>query len=85
MGLKIVGTALTALSLTVSSVAVAQSAAPLSLAGSPGGSQFGADVGEASELRGPGLWIAGAVALGLIIWGLTELLDNDDEAFPNSP
>ena len=84
MSLKMIGTALAALSLTAGSAAAAQSAAPLSLANSPFVDRAGAAVGETSDLRGPGLWIVGAVALGLIIWGVTELLDNE-EAFPNSP
>ena len=76
---------LAALSLSISGAAAAQTAAPLSLAASPLAQRAGADLNEASELRGPGLWIAGAVALGLIIWGIIELTDNNEEAFPNSP
>ena len=76
--------ALAALSLIgASSAAVAQSAAPLSLANVPAAGQA-ASPGEADDLRGPVLWIGGLVALGLAIWGISELLDNE-EAFPNSP
>lgn len=85
MGSKMMGTLLTAFSLTVSNVAVAQSAAPLSLANSPVVERAGAAVGETSDLRGPGLWIVGAIALGLVIWGASELFLDNEEAFPNSP
>ena len=85
MGSKMMGTLLTAFSLTVSNVAVAQSAAPLSLANSPAIGRAGAATSEASELRGPGLWIVGAIALGLVIWGASELFLDNEEAFPNCP
>jgi hypothetical protein len=84
MSLKLTGALLTALSLTMASTAAAQSAMPLSLASGVPVERAGAGLDEASQLRGPGLWIAGAVALGLIIWGITELLDNET-AIPNSP
>jgi hypothetical protein len=75
---------LAALSLVATSgAAVAQTAAPLSLASAPM-ARAGATPGEASELRRPVLWLAGLVALGLVIWGVTELLD-DEKAFPTSP
>jgi hypothetical protein len=68
--------------LSMSSAAVAQTAAPLSVAQSPAVERAGADVAGASELRGTTGWIIGAIALGLLIWGAIELLDNDD---PSSP
>ena len=67
--------------LGTSAAAVAQPAAPLSLASAPAMDRA---PGEASDLRGPALWVAGIVVLGLAIWGISELLDNE-EAFPNSP
>ena len=74
---------LAALSLVgTSGAALAQTAAPLSLANAPALAR--AAPGDASELRGPALWVAGLVALGLVIWGVSELLDNE-EAFPVSP
>lgn len=85
MGSKLMGTMLAAFSLTVGNVAVAQSAAPLSLANSPVVDRAGAATGEAGDLRGPGLWIVGAIALGLVIWGASELFLDNEEAFPNSP
>jgi hypothetical protein len=85
MGSKLMGTLLTAFSLTICNVAVAQSAAPLSLANSPVVDRAGAATSEASDLRGTGLWIVGAIALGLVIWGASELLLDNEEAFPNSP
>ena len=85
MGSRMMGTVLTAFSLTVSNVAVAQSAAPLSLANSPVVDRAGAATSEGSDLRGPGLWIVAAIALGLVIWGASELFLDNEEAFPNSP
>jgi hypothetical protein len=63
-----------------SSAALAQSAAPLSVA--PAVERAGADTASANELRGTTGWIIGAIALGLIIWGAIELFDDDD---PDSP
>ena len=41
--------------------------------------------GESSlRRRGAGFYIIGAVVLGLIIWGIIELTDNET-AMPNSP
>ncbi|HEV2816524.1 MAG TPA: hypothetical protein VGW40_04805 [Allosphingosinicella sp.] len=78
--------ALAALSLAgVGGPAAAQSAAPLSLARSPALARAGAGLDGASALRGPARWIVGAVVLGLVIWGIIELLGDDEEAFPVSP
>jgi hypothetical protein len=63
-----------------SSAALAQSAAPLSVA--PAVERAGADTASANELRGTTGWIIGAIALGLIIWGAIELFGDDD---PDSP
>jgi hypothetical protein len=76
--------AIAALSLvTASSAAVAQSAQPLSLANSPAARASAGVAGE-SELdrRGIGIYVIGAVVLGLIIWGVIELTkdDNDSES-----
>jgi hypothetical protein len=70
--------------LAASSAAAAQSAAPLSLANSPA-ARSGAQAGDANRLDGPGLWIVGGIVVALVIWGVIELIDDDDEAFPNSP
>jgi hypothetical protein len=76
--------ALAALALVgASSAAVAQSAAPLSLAASTA-TRAGATPADASDLRGPALWIGGAIVLGLIVWGIIELTDDEDD-FPVSP
>lgn len=75
--------ALVALSMiTASSAAVAQSAQPLSLNNSPAM----ADAEGANSLddrNGIGIYIVGAVVLGLIVWGVLELT-KDDEG-PESP
>ncbi len=42
----------------------------------------GANADGASELTGTTGWILGAIALGLVIWGIIELTDDDD---PTSP
>jgi hypothetical protein len=42
----------------------------------------GADVEQADQLRGAKLWIVAAIALGLIIWGIIELTDDEE---PDSP
>ena len=74
---------LTALTLIAGSGA-AVAAQPLSLSHSPAVERAGAPVSGASELnRGAGTWIIGAIALGLIIWGIIELTDDDDA--PASP
>jgi hypothetical protein len=72
--------------ITASSAAVAQSAQPLSLSQSPAAQQrAGAGLAGESELdrRGIGIYIVGAVVLGLIIWGIIELTDKNDG--PHSP
>ena len=78
--------ALAALALVAgSSAAVAQTATPLSLAQSPAIERAGAPMTGAGELngRGAGVWILGAIALGLIIWGIIEITKSDDG--PDSP
>ena len=78
--------AIAAISLIASSTAAAaQSARPLSLANSPA-ARAGADVSGESSLdrRGAGVYIIGAVVLGLIIWGIIELTKDEDDR-PTSP
>jgi hypothetical protein len=66
--------------ITASSAAVAQSAQPLSLTQSPAAARADAGLAGESNLdrRGYGIYIIGAVVLGLVIWGIIELTDNDD-------
>lgn len=72
-------TPLIALSLVAgSSAAVAQTAQPVTAS-----VRAGAPEGQ-SELRGTTAWILAAIALGLIIWGIIELTDDEDD-FPTSP
>ena len=74
--------ALVALSLvTASSAAVAQSAGSLSLANTPTAQAQGAS--NLDDRNGIGIYIIGAVVLGLIVWGIIELT-KDDEG-PTSP
>jgi hypothetical protein len=72
--------ALAAISLvTASSAAVAQTAP----SASPAVERAGAGMTGESDLerRGIGIYIIGAVVIGLIIWGAIELLDDG----PSSP
>ncbi|HEV2817187.1 MAG TPA: hypothetical protein VGW40_08205 [Allosphingosinicella sp.] len=71
--------------ISASSAAVAQSAQPLSLANSPAIQRAAAaNAGESNlDRRGIGIYIIGAIALGLIIWGIIELTSDDDG--PESP
>ena len=66
--------------LSASSAAVAQTAQPLSVANSPM-VRSAAGTSEASALddrNGIGIYIIGAVVLGLIIWGVIELTKDDN-------
>jgi hypothetical protein len=75
--------AIAALSMiTASSAAVAQSAQPLSLANSPSAERAAAGVAGESDLdrRGIGIYVIGAVVLGLIIWGIIELTSDDNDS-----
>ena len=68
--------------LTASSAAVAQSAQPLSLNNAPA-LRSGAASTDASALddrNGIGIYIIGAVVLGLIVWGIIELTGGDNGA-----
>ena len=79
------GTVLAALSLTVGSAAVAQSAAPLSLVNSPALSRAAPDLEDASLLRGAAPFIVGTIVLALAFWGIIEIVSDRDEATPSSP
>ena len=71
--------------LSASSAAVAQTAQPLSLTNAPA-ARAGAPMSDASALddrNGIGIYIIGAVILGLAIWGILELTKGDNE--PASP
>lgn len=72
--------------MVVSSAAAAQTAQPLSLNNAPAIERSGAAAQGASELddrNGIGIYIIGAVVLGLIVWGVIELTKNDEP--PHSP
>ena len=71
--------------LSASSAAVAQTAQPLSVANSPM-VRAAAPATQTSALddrNGIGIYIIGAVILGLIVWGVISLTDGNDT--PNSP
>lgn len=74
---KIIST-LTAAALMAAAPAVAQAAAAPAPAveKSTGSAQF--------EDMGPAVWVLGAVLVGLAVWGIIELVD-DDDGDPVSP
>jgi len=65
-----------------STAAAAQTAAPLSLNNAPAMEAAGSEGTSELGSRGYGIYIIGAIALGLIIWGAIELLKDDE---PSSP
>lgn len=67
-------TAVSALALTV--VPVAAQAAPQPISRAPAATE------ESQELVGTTAWILAAIGLGLVIWGIIELTDDDE---PESP
>jgi hypothetical protein len=76
--------ALIALSMiTASGAAMAQTAQPLSLQNSPAMASM-EDANNLDDRNGIGIYIVGAVVLGLIVWGVLELTKDDDEG-PSSP
>ena len=68
--------------ITVAS-ALALTAAPIAAQAAPQElSRSGAEVGDSENVRGTTMWIVAAIALGLIIWGIIELTEDDE---PDSP
>lgn len=67
--------------ITASTAAVAQTAAPTSVA-SASTVRAGSPTQGSNELVGTTAWILAAIALGLIVWGIIELTDDDG---PSSP
>jgi len=69
--------------ISASSAAVAQSAQPLSLNPAVQRASAGTSGQNNLDRRGYGIYIVGAVILGLIIWGIIELTKDDNG--PSSP
>ena len=69
--------------LSASSAAVAQTAQPLSLANAPAAQAAPNQASALDSRNGIGIYIIGAVVLGLIVWGIIELTNNDNN--PSSP
>jgi hypothetical protein len=63
-----------------SSAAVAQSAQPASTAVA----RAAAPTQNGSQLEGTTIWIIGAIVVGLAIWGIIELTDDNNDN-PSSP
>jgi hypothetical protein len=68
--------------LSASSAAVAQTAQPLSLANAPT-TQAAVSPNQLDSRNGFGIYIIGAVVLGLIVWGIISLTDKNNG--PASP
>ena len=62
--------------------ASAQNAAPLSLSNSPAIQRDGSPTQNGNDLRGGYGWVLGIVALGILIWVITEL--GDENTLPAS-
>jgi hypothetical protein len=70
--------------ITASNAAVAQTAQPLSLTHSPAARASAGTSGQNDlDRRGYGIYIVGAIVLGLIIWGIIELTNDNNN--PHSP
>jgi len=65
--------------LSASSAAVAQTAQPLSLANAPAMQALPTQANALDSRNGIGIYLIGAVVLGLIVWGVIELTNNDDD------
>ena len=61
--------------LSASSAAVAQTAQPLSLANAPVVQGATSDASSLDGRNGFGIYIIGAIVLGLIVWGVISLTD----------
>jgi hypothetical protein len=83
MKLKNIAAAACAALLLSSTAGVAQasSAQALSLKGA-NAARVSTDAGKSNELVGASAWVLAAIGLGLVVWGVVEL-SNDDE--PDSP
>jgi hypothetical protein len=72
--LRKVITASTAIAMTLAPIAAQAAPAPMPRTGSP--------VAEDEALVGTTMWIVAAIGLGLLVWGIIELTDDDE---PESP
>ena len=71
----------------LASAALALTLAPIAAQAAPA-ARVDAPASQADELAGRngiGIYVIGAVVLGLHIWGVIELTDNGSDAHPHSP
>lgn len=68
-------------SAITASAALALTVAPIAAQAAPA-VRTAAPVAESEELVGTTMWIVAAIALGLVVWGIIELTDDDEPASP---
>jgi hypothetical protein len=66
-----------AASMVLGTAASASSAQSLSLRNAP---RAATAVGESNEQLGAAAWVLGAIGLGLVVWGIVELTDDDSDS-----
>lgn len=66
-----------AATMVVGTTASASAAQSLSLQNAPRAATI---VGESNEQVGTTTWVLGAIALGLVIWGVVELASDDSDS-----
>lgn len=74
---KMLAAAATA-ALLIGSTAQANSAKALSLSNSP--ARAATTAGESNQLVGTTAWVLAAIGLGLVVWGVVELTDDDADS-----
>jgi hypothetical protein len=74
---KFLTTLIASLALFSASTAQATPARALSLGNSPALARAASEPGDSNELTGAAPYLAAAIALGLVIWGIAELSDSN--------
>lgn len=81
--LKFLSTLLASLSLFAGAAAHATPAQSLSLTNAPARASTAPGASNAQSELGAGIYVIGAIAVGLAVWGIIELTSDDDD--PDSP